>query len=219
MYIEDESVQSWFFRQALLSGENKFNNVIGTNGKWYGIPYFGSGCTLNLHSIPDLGLLCFLRKSGIANKGVTTFDNPVNYVDRMSIVTPSKKSYSDSKGQITIRFCEDCIGESIKENGFGYFKAEWLSSIHCSTHDVNLRELTSINRQSAAVEIRRVFSGCSVSESQISFHLDKNSHLYRESKCDEFYNIMPCLLGDFYMWASKESDDAELEYECIVVVN
>ncbi|MBY8219784.1 hypothetical protein ACSEYT_00450 [Vibrio cidicii] len=213
MYIEDESVQSWFFRQALLSGESKFENVIGTDGKWYGTPCLGSGCTLNLHSIPDLGLLRFLRKSGIANKDATMFDNPVNYVKQMSIVTPSKYSSSNSKGQITIRFCEDCIGESIKENGFGYFKAEWLSSIHCSIHDVNLRELTSRNRQSAAVEISRAFSGRPVSESQISFDLDKDSHLYRESKSDELYHIMPCLLDAFYMWASKKSDNAELKYE------
>jgi hypothetical protein len=213
MYVEDESVQSWIFRLVLLSGEYKYDSLIGINGKWYSAPSLVRGCAFNLHLIPDLELLCFLRKSGIANKKASMFDNPVDYIGQMSIVNPSNYYSSNAKGQITIRFCKECIAESIRENGYGYFKAEWLSKIYCSNHDINLIELISKNRKSAVTELLQAFAGVPVIQSQTSLALDKNSHQYRKAKTDCSYHIMPCLLNEFYMWASRKSDDVLLKYE------
>lgn len=213
MYAEDESVQSWVFRLALLSGEYKYNSLIGIDGKWYSTPSLVKGCAFNLHLIPDLDLLRFLRRSGIANKKASMFDNPVDYIDQMSIINPSNNSSSNAKGEITIRFCKECIAESIKKNGYGYFKAEWLSKIYCSNHGINLIELISKNRKSVVKELLQAFAGTPVIQSQTSVALDKDSHQYREAKTDFSYHIMPCLLNEFYMWASRKSDDALLKYE------
>lgn len=211
MYIQDESVQSWFFRHALISGESKFNSIIGTNGKWYFTPNLVKGWVVNIDSIPDLDLLLFLRKSGIANKKAGMFDNPVDYLREMSIVNPSENSYSASKGQISIRFCKECIEESIKENGFGYLKATWLSSTQCATHSTHLIQLTSVTRKDAVKDIQLALAGCPTHSSKTSCDLDKDNNLYKETTHESPYHIMPCLLRDFYMWASKENTDPLLE--------
>jgi hypothetical protein len=213
MYIQDESVQSWFFRQGLISGESKFGSVIGTDGKWYFTPCMLKEWIVNLDSIPDLDLLRFLRKSGIANKKAGMFDNPVDYLEQMSILDPIDKTDSLSKGQIPIRYCKECIEEAIKEIGYGYLKATWLSNIHCSVHDVNLTELTTKSRKDTVIEINLALAGLPTFSSKKSVVIDNNKSLYTEIFHLPPYHIMPCLLIDFYMWASKENDDPQLKYE------
>lgn len=213
MYIEDESVQSWFFRLTLLSGQQQFEKVVGANGEWHSTPTLTDGCSLDLESIPDKELLSFLRKSGIANKAAGMFDNPTVYINEMLTVTSSMYGKPNRKGAIPIRFCSECIKTSLEKNGFGYFKAEWLSTTKCAVHNVNLEEITSGNRKSAVLSIKQVLSRRGVLESQACVQLDENGHKYSDLADQPSYHVMPCLMTKFYNWASRKCRYSQLRHE------
>ncbi|HDZ9500319.1 TPA: hypothetical protein RUZ94_003222 [Vibrio cholerae] len=212
-FLNNESVQSWFFRLALLSGQQQFEKVVGTNGEWHSTPTLTDGCSLDWESIPDKELLSFLRKSGIANQEAGMFDNPTLYVNDMLIATSTMYGRPSRKGAIPVRFCIECIKTSLKINGFGYFKADWLSATKCAVHNVNLEEITSGNRKSAVLSIKQVLSGRGTPESQTCTQLDENGHKYSDLTDQPSYHVMPCLLNKFYNWASRKCRKSELRHE------
>lgn len=141
------------------------------------------------------------------------FDNPVDYLNELAIITPVDGSNFPYKGQIPIRFCRECIEESIKKYGFGYLKSAWLSNVKCGVHDVPLAELTNGKRKGTIIDLREILAGRPTHNSKEVFELFKGSHLYQEKISKTHFHIMPCLLMDFYMWASKENSDPALQYE------
>ena len=79
-YVEDESVQSWIFRNLVVDGEIDFSSILSSEGDWYNNVSFRKNCPERMTRTRDVELLRFLRNSGLALKYAGKYDNPVDYL-------------------------------------------------------------------------------------------------------------------------------------------
>lgn len=206
-YLEDESVHSWVLRNLKVSGCLNLHSVIGTNGLWQASPHLSKCAGIDVVDFDDSELLAWLKKSNVAVKRAGIFDNPLDYIDSVYRVFSSHDLNKGTRGSIPIRFCNKCVQNSIQYRGFAYFKFEWLYGDHCTTHDVSLMQLKASRYQEAMQSLDLVISGHL--DSLESFELAAGVLSKPAEESD--YHIMPCLIFDFYRWASFIRDDGYLD--------
>jgi len=131
-------------------------------------------------------------------------------------------TYGYSTSPVT--FCLDCIRESIKENGFGYFKAIWWRSHWCRIHLKRLAVLCSEGKD-LSQDISTILSGQSVASMAVVSHQhffrygDKPFYLSIDSSFGQFikqvnfdygiprcikdislFHMSPCFSSKFFSW-------------------
>ncbi|WP_406732266.1 hypothetical protein RJD39_12150 [Vibrio scophthalmi] len=206
-YLEDESVQSWVLRNLRVSGCLSLHSVIGTNGQWHNIPHLSKCVGIKLVDFDDFELLVWLRKSSIAVKRAGIFDNPLDYINSVYRVFTRQDLDKRTRGSIPIRFCSQCLQNFIQALGFAYFKFDWLYGERCTIHDVPLTQLRASRYEEVMHSLGLVMSG----------HLDslepfeQATGLLSEPVEESDFHIMPCLIFDFYRWASFIRDDGYLD--------
>lgn len=206
-YLEDESAHSWVLRNLRVSGCLNLHTVIGTNGHWHTIPHLSKCVGVNLDDFDDFELLVWLRKSKIAIKRAGAFDNPMDYISSVYRVFSRYDLNKGTRGSIPIRFCNKCVQHAIQDLGFAYFKFEWLYREQCTIHDVPLMQLRTSRYKEMMHSLDLVISG----------HLDslepfeKATALLSQPVEESDFHIMPCLIFDFYRWASMKRDDGYLD--------
>lgn len=197
-FVEDESVQSWIYRNLFLSGAIDYSSVIGINSLWRENPHFTAECDVDFKTIDDRKLINFLRMSNIAHNKADTFDDPTEYITDAKFVLYKGYSTPNSKGTISIGYCSYCIVDSITKHGFGYFKASWLNQNKCNIHNVALDFVPISKRTSGLKIIRDVISGKKLREQGLPVIRKKSSNRITS---DDF--VMPCLVMEFYRVASS----------------
>lgn len=204
-YIEDESAHSWVFRNLLVSGALDFSVVIGANGHMSSFPHFTKDCNVQRDKLNDAEVLAFLRRSGIARKRAGPFDNPIDYLHSANAFFSNSRTHGHEKSHIPIRFCRACIVESIGNHGFGYLKSEWLFESWCNRHQKKLIQLKALSHKKTINILIRTLSGdvIPVCETVEYEPLPTRNNNKEETQA----HIMPCLLDDFYRWASMWRDD------------
>lgn len=208
-YFDDESVQSWILRNLKVSGSLNFFSVIGLNGYLLRTPHFTANVDVNLAKFNDLELLNWLRKSHLAVKKAGIFDNPIDYIDSVYNVLGKRGLDRATKGSIPIRFCKDCIKAQVKKLGFAYFKSEWLDNVLCSIHGRTLDQIKESTYKESLNSLRLIMSG-RVDEFEFIESPTPLPSLKSTSDVSN-YHVMPCLIFDFYRWASMERDDGYLD--------
>lgn len=209
-YFQDESVQSWIVRNLKVLGCSSYRSVIGPNGQWLLAPYFTNECSVDIRTLDDAELLSFLRRSGLAKKQAGIFENPVDYLSSVHRVFQRNDDYWSDKGSVSIRFCYHCIEESIREYGFAYFKSAWLHNVKCDIHYVPLIQLKDSTYKVGVNSLVIVMSGRELPD--IFTENINSSILSKDNDVEEPpFHIMPCLLYDFYRWASMKRKDNYLE--------
>ncbi|MFZ3422733.1 hypothetical protein [Vibrio harveyi] len=210
-YLSDESVHSWILRNLIVSGSLSFSSVIGKNGQWIAEPQFTRQCHIELDEFDDVDLLIFLRKSGIAIKTAGEFDNPIDHllcVDRIF----KHHTYGNSvKGRLFIRYCPLCIKVSIEDFGFAYFKSAWLYSVRCNHHNINLIQIKAVTYNEALDSLNSIMSARPLEINRIESPTQYMT-LKKSYNKEGYFHIMPCLLDDFYWWASRIRKDDYLEF-------
>lgn len=200
-YIKDESVQSWIFRSIIVSGGSDFSSVIGSNGMWRDKPYFPTTCKVESAYFKDQELLEFVRNSGLVRKTAGRFDDPVDYLHKLKEIFSGYSVFNKSKGEISIGYCSRCISDSIFEYGFGYLKSCWLYENKCQYHNEELKFIGASSRRLSVSSLKDVLSAKDInlkmklSDVQLLDFFDATS-------MPEFH-VMPCLLYDFYRWATR----------------
>ncbi len=206
-YLEDESVHSWVLRNLRVSGCLNLHSVIGTNGQWHTIPHLSKCVGINLVDFDDFELLVWLRKSNIAVKRAGIFDNPLDYIRSVYRVFTRLDLDKGTRGSIPIRFCSNCVQNSIQDHGFTYFKSEWLCGERCTIHNVPLMQLKVSRYKETLHSLGLVMSGHLESLESFEQATGRLSEPARESD----YHVMPCLIFDFYRWASFKRRDRYLD--------
>ncbi|HHF3121209.1 TPA: hypothetical protein ACPJ19_001268 [Vibrio diabolicus] len=210
-YVEDESVQSWIFRNLVVDGEIDFSSILSSEGDWYNNVSFRKNCPERMTRTRDVELLRFLRNSGLALKFAGKYDNPVDYLDRIySIFQPLDCNIPkiSADGSIAIRFCPECILQAVQEYGFGYFKWEWLQGLQCLKHGRLLCQLKKSKRETMVLTLLKVLSGCPLDVRELTNLSVK--HTQRLNRVSVDYHIMPCFMVDFYLWATMRRNDHSL---------
>ncbi|OZB42975.1 MAG: hypothetical protein B7X50_02455 [Alishewanella sp. 34-51-39] len=128
-------------------------------------------------------------------------ENPVKYVEEIVNVFPLESRTSSKKGAIAISYCFSCIKESIKNLGFGYFKADWLYGRKCTLHSSDLEILNTSNLKQTLEQLRFILAGIeNVSQQKCK---QKLKFLAEQELGSAEYYVMPCALYEFSKLASK----------------
>jgi len=201
IFVKDEALQSWIYRNLYSYGHADFSSVIGKNGLWHKKPFFPKEINVSHRRIPDKELIEFLRLSGVCQSETDTFNNPVKYIDEVNIIFPADSRPQGGNGKISIGYCSSCIKESIKNLGFGYFKADWLYGKRCEIHNSALEVIISNSRAKTINQLRFVLEG---SHNVSGINCNKTVKFLSEEKSviPNFY-IMPCILNEFFNSASS----------------
>jgi hypothetical protein len=89
---------------------------------------------------------------------------------RLGIRDPRTSNYKLSKKQLEIKnerkfatslisFCPDCIEDSIKEYGYGFFKKAWWRNYYCKIHNKNLLIVKDKSKAKLSKSIMNILSG------------------------------------------------------------
>jgi hypothetical protein len=208
-YIWDESVQSWIYRNLMVSGCLDFSSVLGTDGCWHRSPHFSDDFSFEKEKLDGTELRDFLRRSGVANKNAKICDNPFDYLDEIKEVFLRTYNINKGKGHIPIRYCEACIADGIKELGFGYFKSSWLFETKCLIHQRKMSSFSTSRKKETEQRMTDVLSGVEIVRKK-SYRIESSFLKDIHSVAEPPFHIMPCFLFDFYRWASMARVDGFL---------
>lgn len=140
-YFSDETLHSFIFRVCIVNGDEQHAKILGKNAHWKTQLHLSARIAKHFEGYSEKDFLILMRNSGQAKKSTHMFADPTYYRNeiKMLLITPFRRTGGGNK-KIHIRYCHDCMIESIKTNGFGYFKSSWHhdSSEYCSTHGKNL---------------------------------------------------------------------------------
>lgn len=214
--FENESLYSLILRGLIINGQRKFNSTIGLNGQWLKTPFIHSNIQYLFHGIDDAKFLEISIASGVINNDVGIFENPALVIHSLrQIYGVTEANTHPIKGTKEIRFCTLCIRESIRLNGCGYFKADWLFSENCSIHEHSLQMLSFHSGCNVSHEILQILSGRHENKNLISTNTKqaKKSIVFSlaRPKNGIDYNgnklyIMPCLKKNIHRWLAKNVD-------------
>ncbi|HHF2952391.1 TPA: hypothetical protein ACPJ0E_002002 [Vibrio diabolicus] len=200
--MDQESFHSLLFRiSEIYSLSNEQCGLIGKNGRWHKYPSWPE-CKLSLLGhLSAQELLNTIDNSDLISS-LSLFDSPKTISIELQELWGSNSP--GKKGDIPIRYCEECIKKSIVENGFAYLHSSWLYSSICETHHTNLRKVVDTSRGNAIKQLRLVFAGkFSAIASQREWCIPTN-HKPRNRNFLGKYGVvgplMPCIKREFRIW-------------------
>lgn len=170
MFFVDESLQSFLFRHIQINGGLDFSCVIDDSGSWLSKPSVPEKYQHIFRMFDERLLLGIARQSGLATEPDCLFANPTSSVITLSKIFAGESHEKYSVSGIQIAFCKKCIESSLAENGFAYFKTNWLFKSYCNQHSVRLSILKHRRRGGAVKAVKELLSG----------GLPPNSDLFRK---------------------------------------
>lgn len=139
-YHSDETLHSFIFRVCLINGLEQYADVTGHNSRWRKTIHLNKNISKFFKCYNDHDFLLLIRNSWQASKSMKMFSDPTEYMSDLKnlYVKGPRKGGIDKISHI--KYCMDCILQSIKENGYGYFKSSWhyQYSEKCITHNKSL---------------------------------------------------------------------------------
>ncbi|CNF51688.1 hypothetical protein DJ55_4074 [Yersinia pseudotuberculosis] len=206
-FIKDESIQSFIFRVFILNGVSEFNSIISIDGYWLVKPNVTKDFSSLFTRFDDGHLWMLMQNSGVGSRALGVCDNPAYFIDEMRSVFYGIRENNKPNCHIPIAYCKRCISESIKENGFGYLKYNWLYDNICASHDTPLTYLSARRRSQSLKALLKVYRGEKNTLESYSRQYLKNRHLIFNGKNEmeiilsginekisRPYYIMPCLM-------------------------
>ncbi|MCR9708944.1 hypothetical protein BC354_15805 [Vibrio cholerae] len=140
----DESIHSTLLRTLLAYDPNiKPIGVIGNSGMLVDAPFVQKGYEHLFYRYPDHVLLEMIDMSlSVDGKDNCLFDNPAYYTYRIqSTFFSGRRTRERASSSRRVRYCLDCIKESIDSVGYGYFRHFWYRSNVCLIHGHPLKEV------------------------------------------------------------------------------
>jgi hypothetical protein len=139
-YLPDETLHSFIFRVCLVNGNEKLADITDTKTLWRKNLQLNTKIMQYFTEYNDHDLLTLMRNSEQAKQDTKIFSNPVQHmsdIKRLLRKEPPKK-WARPGGQL--KYCIDCIKNSIREFGFGYFKSPWHAEVsgYCFIHKKSL---------------------------------------------------------------------------------
>jgi hypothetical protein len=210
-----ESIQSFIYRVAAtygyLSAVTDAHNIIDSNGLWYKTPVVQQRYIHLFARFDERYLANILKASHAEEQERGVFSDPTSYTKTLRAVFYSCQSDKKSTGQLEIRYCLDCIKESIAARGYGYFFSDWLTASFCTVHKAPLRCVVAITRSKSFDAMQRILGGKHPAE-----FISCNVPQFYEGLGD-FSNTVdlfkvkfsPCLKAGFVHWLRKHHRDLD----------
>lgn len=209
----DESLHSFLIRNQLLHDpETKPVGVISKSGGWLQSPFAHRSVQHIFHNYPDHELLERIDMDiQVDGQGNNLFDCPVSYSSCIE-----KTFFSDreplkyvSGVEYEIRYCLDCINESIEKSGYGYFKFFWDKAAYCLVHSKPLKQLPLLGSKVALVLVKDILRGCDPNDAKVIPQcVEPISSISKNLPINYFFPIKmtECLKGAFSRWLFRNLD-------------
>lgn len=193
--IHDESLYSFIYRTQWLKGFMQTQNLITLSGNWKAFPQVIPALIPYYKNHHEKELITLLNASGVISRE-NYWLNPLFYFqESLEHIFFSTEKIIKSSRVIPILFCHECIKESIYNNGFGYFKTEWLFYDYCKIHkDKLFRIIEKSNNEG----IRYALSGIIPPS-----HTTKNHQVNLRKKPQPKiapYALTACFFSHFERW-------------------
>lgn len=139
-YLPDETLHSFIFRICLVNGDENFADVTDQNVQWKEKLQLNVKTEKYFTEYSDNDFLTLMRNSWQAKKNIAIFDNPIEYMTEIKSLLKRQRPRRGHGHNNQLKYCIDCIRESINKNGFGYFKSSWhyMFSEYCFIHNIPL---------------------------------------------------------------------------------
>lgn len=139
-YQPDETLHSFIFRVCLVNGVEEYADVTGQTACWRKTPYLNENIARYFTGYNDHDFLTLIRNSWRAIRNAEMFSDPTEYMSDVKNIYVHHHRKRGIAHRTQIKYCMNCIRESIKNNGYGYFKSSWhyKYSGYCITHNKSL---------------------------------------------------------------------------------
>jgi hypothetical protein len=209
----DESLHSFLIRNQLLHDpETKPVGVISKSGGWLQSPFAHRSVQNIFHNYSDHELLeridIDIQVDGQENN---LFDCPVSYslcIEKTFFSDREPLKYVSGVGR-EIRYCIDCISESVEKSGYGYFKFFWDKAAYCLVHSKQLKQLPLLGSKVALDLVKSILRGCDPNEAKtIPQCVVPINSISKNILRNYFFPIKmtDCLKGAFSRWLFRNLD-------------
>lgn len=201
--IKDEALHSWIYRCLLVNGGGDFSCIINNVGRW-SLDFVFPVKYMQFFTFPsdnDLFQLFLKASTGLEYSIINT---PWEFAFKVKNMLGKEVPFSNKRKSIAIKYCSACIGESIEEIGFGYFKSDWFFGNRCEKHNVVLALLLSKSRRENLRLLRVLLSGRELVANSINSNKNLPQNNYNETRY-----FMPCFIEKFN---SSIADSLNLEH-------
>lgn len=160
-YLPDETLHSFIFRVCLINGEEQFSDVTNNNIQWLKTLQINARTMKYFADYSDRDFLILMRNSWQAVKNRKMFGNPVEYMSQISILLRKQPLTRRGSHAYPLRYCIDCIRESIKDLGFGYFKSYWHYDFanYCHIHHKTLTHFNKVYKMQNHEILKTILRG------------------------------------------------------------
>lgn len=157
----DELLHSFIFRLHLVYGVTCQKGVIGSTGKWRGIPVFRREHSQLYTDIDESEVLSSLKRINIAGQKDQRFRwYPFKYRKELASCLDAGDGWIHVTHKTrSIKFCYKCIREQLLKFGVGYIRDAWFHNEYCDTHDCPLHCLDDQSHTNAIFSLKTILSG------------------------------------------------------------
>lgn len=193
----NESLYSLIFRTHIVYGILDFSNIIRANGALEPLPKILKG-TLHLYEpIDDFLFLNLLRDLGFAKELKFAFSNPFHYRNDLNYLFGfSKRVRTNLAGTHEVRYCLECVKDSIIEFGYGILKSEWYKNRYCFKHEKCLNYFVPKGRKKTVDSLKCVLRG---EHPEYSLEISseyQNINFFSPYAAAQVEYILPCLVNE-----------------------
>ncbi|MDR3105148.1 MAG: TniQ family protein [Yokenella regensburgei] len=160
-YLPDETLHSFIFRVCLVNGDENFADVTDHHVQWKEKLQLNVKTTKYFTEYSDNDFLFLLRNAWQAKRNIAIFDNPIEYMSEINSLLTRQRPRRGHGHNPQLKYCIDCIRESISKNGFGYFKSSWHHrfSEYCFIHNIPLTHYKKHSTVKPHEVLKTVISG------------------------------------------------------------
>lgn len=136
VYQPDETLHSFIFRVCMINGVEQYADLTDNKGHWRFNLKLSRQIRKYFMSYSDRDILTLGQNSGLIRKNTNIFGNPLEYMSVIKKLYSINGDYNNIFDNLPVNFCIDCIRDSLRVNGYGFFKAAWMQkwTIFCDTH-------------------------------------------------------------------------------------
>jgi len=194
----DESIQSFMLRVMLRIGRIDDKSIL-INGRWRCNPCVPYDIKKYFNVYGGAELFDLFKRQRYLSSKYNPFDNFTSSerVFWATFFPCDNKQHCGSN--VPLRFCRSCIEKQIHENGFSYFKMDWLYVGFCEVHSIPLIKVKKSMPSSKVKKILRSIFQADWAEvldgvSEDIFHQDELDMLneLKFAREDRFIRFSPC---------------------------
>lgn len=199
-----ESIQSIIYRIHRLHYITDFTNILDKNGRWNGLPKIHDGTLWAYRCICDKQILSILKTQMVVQVSQNRFDEPAPYrLDLQYFYRERRDCRIPNK--VEIRYCMECIHESIATHGFCTFRIDWLNNRVCERHKRPLNYIPPNSRKDSQKYLDLLFQGSQPKEHINKFAVER----YELERCKNgstklSLHFPPCIQEEFIYFIRKE---------------